>query len=71
LIYQYHSTRSGDVLKGYLSEYKGYVQSDGYIGYNVLEINGRIILVGCFAHCRRKFIEVQNTGSEGINLYLN
>ena len=65
LIYQYHSTRSGDILKEYLPKYSGYVQSDGYSGYNVLEINGRIILVGCFAHCRRKFIEVINARPKG------
>lgn len=58
LVYQYHSTRSGEVVRSYLSGYKGYVQADGYSGYDGFEDNPDVVLVVCWAHARRKFVEV-------------
>jgi transposase len=60
LIFQYHPTRSGDVASEYLRKYKGYIQTDGYSGYNALGQTKGIIHVGCWGHARRKFVEVQN-----------
>jgi transposase len=60
LIYQYHPSRSGDVPIAFLGDYSGYIQSDGYSGYDRLTRSGRIIHIGCWAHARRKFIEVIN-----------
>jgi transposase len=58
LIYRYNPTRSGDVASEYLKGYKGYVQTDGYAGYDFLDKGEGIIHVGCWAHARRKFVEV-------------
>jgi transposase len=58
LVYQYHPTRSGQVPKDYLDGYQGYVQTDGYSGYDALCAQEGIIHVGCWAHARRKFFEV-------------
>jgi transposase len=58
LVYQYHPTRSGDVVSEHLDGYKGYVQSDGFSGYDFLDHNRDIIHVFCWAHVRRKFIDV-------------
>ena len=60
LIFQYHPTRSGQVPSDYLHDYEGYIQTDGYSGYNALGRKKGIIHVGCWAHARRKFIEVLN-----------
>ena len=60
LIFQYHPTRSGQVPSDYLRDYKGYIQTDGYSGYNALGQKKDIIHLGCWAHARRKFKEVQN-----------
>jgi transposase len=57
LIYQYHMTRAGDVARRFLSGYEGYVQTDGYSGYDYLESVDVIVHVGCWAHARRKFVE--------------
>ncbi|MCB2149472.1 MAG: IS66 family transposase [Deltaproteobacteria bacterium] len=38
--------------------YLGYVQSDGYSGYDQLSRKPGIIHLGCLTHARRKFIEV-------------
>jgi transposase len=58
LIYEYHRTRAGDVARNFLKGYKGYVQADGYSGYDFLELMAWIVLLGCWAHARRKFVEV-------------
>jgi transposase len=58
LIYQYHPTRSGDVVREFLSDFQGAVQSDGYKGYDFLDLIEGIRLIGCWAHARRKFTDV-------------
>lgn len=58
LVYQYHPSRSGDVVSQYLKGYKGYVQSDGFSGYDFIDHSPDIIHVGCWAHVRRKFVDV-------------
>ena len=58
LVFQYHPTRSGKVALEYLSGYQGYVQCDGYNGYNALGREKGVTLVGCWAHARRKFDKV-------------
>ena len=58
LVYQYHPTRSGVIASEYLKEYEGYVQSDGYAGYDFIDHKSKITHVGCWAHVRRKFIDV-------------
>ena len=58
LIYQYHPSRSGEVAKKFLGGYLGYVQTDGYTGYDYLDEQEGVVHVGCWAHARRKFMEV-------------
>ena len=58
LIYQYQPSRSGQVPFAFLKGYQGFVQTDGYSGYDLLGRQVGIRLVGCWAHVRRKFIEV-------------
>jgi len=56
--YKYHPTRSAYHARDFLEGYEGFLQTDGYEGYDaaVRELPG-IIHVGCFAHSRRKFFE--------------
>lgn len=58
LMYQYHPSRSGEVAKKFLTGYQGYVQTDGYAGYNFLDEQSGVVHVGCWAHARRMFMEV-------------
>ena len=59
LIYKYHTTRSGDVARSFLAGFQGYVQTDGYSGYDFLDHTEGIVHIGCWAHARRKFIEAK------------
>lgn len=54
ILYDYQPSRSGDNAASYLKDFKGYVHSDGYSGYNRLD---GVIRCGCWAHLRRKFVE--------------
>jgi transposase len=58
LIYVYNMTRSGDVAKEFLRDFKGYVQTDGYSGYDFLDNQAGVRHIGCWAHARRKFMEI-------------
>ena len=61
VLYQYRPTRSGQAALGLLDGYRGYVQSDAYNGYNYLSENFEIKRLGCMAHVRRKFMDVDKT----------
>lgn len=51
--------RSRDGPEQFLSGYQGYLQSDAYICYDSLsKANPEMIQVGCWAHARRKFEEL-------------
>ena len=54
VLYDYQPSRNGDHAATFLKNFKGYVHSDGYAGYNKLT---EIIRCGCWAHMRRKFVE--------------
>jgi len=57
--YQYHPSRSGKIPLAYLQGYRGYIQTDGYKGYNELGRQGGIEHAGCWAHVRRGFYEAR------------
>ena len=46
--------RSFETAKKFLSDFNGYVQTDGYAGYNFLD---RTRHLGCLAHVRRYFVD--------------
>lgn len=58
LIYQYHPTRSADVARSFLGDFQGFVQTDGYSGYDFLDGLEQVSHVGCWAHARRKFMDM-------------
>jgi hypothetical protein len=61
VLYDYREGRSGDYAKKFLTGFPGYLQCDGYSGYNKLESVKRI---GCWAHVRRKFLEALEAQSD-------
>jgi transposase len=57
LYYEYAPTRGGKVIERMLDGFQGFMQTDGYSGYDALGVRSGIVHVGCFAHARRKFDE--------------
>jgi transposase len=64
VLFDYQSSRHGTHPKDKLAEFTGYVQSDGYAGYNGLFEAGTRYAVGCMAHSRRKFTDVQKAAGK-------
>ena len=63
--YEYHPTRASEHAKNFLTDFEGYLQTDGYQGYKTaVEGNPDISLVGCFAHARRKFFEADKASKK-------
>jgi len=57
VLYDYAPGRGQEVPKRLLAGFRGYLQTDGYDGYNaVVAVNG-LTHIGCMAHARRKFDE--------------
>ncbi|WP_053958276.1 IS66 family transposase [Sulfobacillus thermosulfidooxidans] len=54
VLYDYQPSRSGDHPKAFLAGFRGYLQVDGYSGYHDIP---DVVLVGCWSHARRKFME--------------
>jgi len=58
VLYQYHPTRSGKVALAFLDDYQGFLQTDDFSGYAHLSAKDGITHLGCWAHARRKFVDV-------------
>lgn len=58
VLYRYQPTRSGAPALNFLDDYKGYIQSDDFGGYDYLGKKAGIVHLGCMAHARRKFHDV-------------
>ena len=48
-------SRSQKTLVSLLRNYRGAIQSDGYEAYSIYEHKDGVLLLGCWAHARRKF----------------
>lgn len=55
ILYDYQKTRSGSCAEEFLNGFSGYLQTDGYDGYNKVKNIKRLY---CMAHIRRKFFEI-------------
>ena len=57
LLYAFSPSRSGQTPSTLLGGTRGYLQVDGYTGYNEVTTPAGRTRVGCLAHARRKFVE--------------
>jgi transposase len=63
ILFDYDPSRSSEIPKRLFEGFEGYLQVDGYAGYNSVAENPKIIRVGCLAHLRRKFEEARKAQS--------
>jgi transposase len=69
VVFDYDASRGGQVPVRLLHDYRGYVMTDGYSGYNELMRTDGIEQLICWAHVRRRFVEavkVQPKGRRGL-----
>lgn len=64
IVYRYYPGRHGVVATDFFEGYSGYLHADGYSGYNPI-CSLDTTHVGCWAHTRRKFVEVIKGMSKG------
>ena len=57
--YYDNGSRAGRVVLKLFSKFRGAIQTDGYERYDLLDAKKGIILLGCWAHARRKFFEAR------------
>ncbi len=55
VLYDYDPGRGASVPLRLLEGFRGYLQTDGYSGYNATVASNGLVHVGCMAHARRKF----------------
>ena len=68
ILFDYDPSRSGKVAWRLTQDFKGYLQSDGFSGYEAVGKREGVVHVGCLAHARRKFdeaLKAQPVGSRG------
>ena len=58
ILYEYQANRRQEHPEGFLGDFKEYLQTDGYAGYNSVTKRKKdpAISVGCWAHARRYFV---------------
>ncbi len=61
VLFDYRPSRSRDGPHEILADFQGYLQSDGYSGYEELARGEGITPVGCMAHARRYFVEAKES----------
>jgi len=54
VLFEYQPTRSGEHARRFLNGFSGYLQTDGYSGYDKVQ---NVTRCGCWAHLRRKYQE--------------
>ncbi len=64
IVYHYAPGRGKDVPLKLLEGYSGYLQCDGYDGYDAAIAEYCLKAVGCFSHARRKFYEVYEVSKD-------
>jgi len=62
-----HGSRSTRVAMGLLKDFRGAIQSDGYVVYEHFEGMEGKLLLGCWAHARRKFFEARKENEKLAN----
>lgn len=58
VLFDYQQTREDRWPKQMLKDFKGYLQTDGYKGYDWVDEHPDITHLGCFSHARRPFAQL-------------
>ena len=57
VLFEYDPSRAGKVPQRLLEGFSGTLQADGYSGYGLVCQSQQVTRIGCWDHCRRKFVE--------------
>lgn len=57
VLFDYQEGRGREGPEDVLKNFKGYLQTDGYVAYNIFDKREGVTLINCMAHARRMFNE--------------
>ena len=57
ILFEFDLTRCASVPENRLKDFKGVLQTDGYVGYQNIGKKEHVIHIGCWDHARRKFVD--------------
>jgi transposase len=60
LLYDYRAGRGRAGPSTVLENFYGYLQTDGYRGYDEITLTNKLVRLGCMAHARRKFFDAKD-----------
>ena len=64
--YRFSGDRKGQQPKDHLARLRGWIQADGYSGFEELHRSGAIREVACMAYVRRKFVDIHRSQGSPI-----
>ena len=71
VFFDYQKGRGKNGPKRLLEDYKGFLQTDGYVVYdNIVKLIKAIVLLGCMAHARRYFFKAKDNDLQRANIAL-
>ena len=65
VLFDYESSRSGQIPVRLLDSWQGYLMTDGYDGYAPVARGAGVEHLACAAHARRKFVEAKRASPNG------
>lgn len=70
VVYDFSLSRGQGTPAKFLEGYRGFLQADGYEGYNEVFRGGLVLHIGCMAHIRRKFYDARLEAPEETRIVL-
>src|SRR5690606_17250867 len=71
VLFEYQRGRNKEGPAKMLKDFKGFLQTDGYAGYDQFYHHDGIQMLHCMAHARRYFKEAENNDNQRSNYALN
>ena len=66
VVFDYCPSRSGEHARRFLGDWRGALMVDDYVGYKASFANPGLIELGCWAHARRKFVDLHKASQSPI-----
>lgn len=66
VVFDYCVNRSGEHARRFLGDWRGALVVDDYVGYKALFAGGQALELGCWAHARRKFVDLHKASGSPI-----
>ncbi len=66
VVFDYCPSRSGEHARRFLGDWRGALMVDDYAGYKASFVDDRVLELGCWAHARRKFVDLHKASKSPI-----